>query len=156
MIKIIIKELFESDFKMKKFTLLLIIICGLLSGCSRSVDTPVDPRDVIITSLTGVGNKRWVLRKLFLNNVPQTLSDSQLKYWVDFTVNPGQPYTGVFTNSDGAEGKWRLPNTQEIPFTFTNTTRIPLTYVINNITATELDVEYTANLVTSREVYNAN
>jgi hypothetical protein len=142
---------------MKKFTLLTLTCIILFSACAPSVVVPADPRDAIIKVLTGSGNKRWFLRKIYLNNVQQTLNDNQLKYWKDYTVNPSQPYMGVWVDENGWEGKWRMPNTQEIPETVTNNTSAVIKpYVINSATATELDVEYTLNLVTTREVYHAN
>lgn len=141
---------------MKKFTLLTLTCIILLGACTQHVEMPADPRDAVVKLLTGSGNKRWSLRKSFVNNVPQTLTDYQLDYWVDFTINPAQPYMGTFANRDGAEGKWRMPSTQDMPCTFTNTTRVALPYVINSITATDLDMEYTLNLTTIREVYHAN
>ena len=144
---------------MKKSTLLIIIICGLLSGCSRSVDIPADPRDAIVKLLTGSGNKHWMLRKVYVNNVPQTLTDYQLMYWADFTVNPASPYTGTWADRDGNIGKWRMPTTQDLICSFTNGTNPAKPYSINNLSAIEMDIEYmiTANNnTTTREVYNAN
>jgi hypothetical protein len=140
-----------------KFTFLLILTGSLLlSGCTKTIEPEQDPKDVIIRNLTGTGNKRWFLRKVYTNDVPETLTSYQLQYWKDYTVNPAQPYTGIWADENGYQGKWRLPNTQEIPETFTNTVRVAKNYVINKISAMELDIEYTANLVTTREVYHAN
>ncbi|MEO8173076.1 MAG: hypothetical protein ABI581_08330 [Sediminibacterium sp.] len=142
---------------MKKFLLLTLTCIILFGACTPRVEMPADPRDSIMKLLTGTGNKRWFLRKSYLNNVQQTLTDYQLKYWKDYTINPAQPYMGVWADENGWEGKWRMPNTQEIPETVTNNTAAVIkNYVINSITATELDIEYTANLVTTREVYHAN
>lgn len=142
---------------MKKITLLTLTCIILLGACTPNVVVPADTRDVIVKNLTGSGNKRWFLRKSFLNNVQQTLTDAQQKYWKDYTLNPAQPYMGTWVDSDGWDGKWRMPNTQEIPETVVNNpSAVVKPYVINNITATELDVEYTLNLITTREVYHAN
>jgi hypothetical protein len=142
---------------MKKFTLLTLTCIILLGACTPNVVVPADPRDAVVKLLTGSGNKRWFLRRSFLNNVEQVLTDPQLKYWKDYTINPSQPYMGVCADENGMEAKWRMPNTQEIPETVTNNPAAAVKpYVINSITATELDVEYTANLVTTREVYRAN
>ena len=143
------------------FTLLtLITFLILFSGCSKSVDTPVDQRDVIVKLITGAGNKHWILRKVYVNNVPQTLTDYQLMYWADFTVNPSSPYTGIWADRDGNEWKWRMTTTQDMICSFTNRTSPAKPYVINTISATEMDIEYsiTANntTTTTREVYYAN
>lgn len=142
---------------MKKFTLLTLTCIILLGACAPNVVVPADSRDAIVKNLTGSGNKRWFLSKIFQNNIQVTLSDAQQKYWKDYTTTSSQSYMGTWVDSDGLEGKWRMPNTQEIPETITNNTSAVIKpYVINNVTATELDVEYTLNLVTTREVYHAN
>lgn len=142
---------------MKKFILLTLTCIILLGACTPSVVVPADSRDAIIKNLTGSGNKRWFLRKSFLNNVEQTLTDAQQKYWKDYTITAAQSYMGTWVDENGWEGKWRMPNTQEIPETVTNNVSAVIKpYVINSITATELDVEYTLNLVITREVYHAN
>ena len=142
---------------MKKITLLTLTCILFFGACAPEVVVPADPRDAVIKLLTGTGNKRWFLRKSYLNNVQQTLTVAQLQYWKDYTITPAQPYMGVWADADNWQGKWRMPNTQEIPETVTNNVSAVIKpYVINNITATELDVEYTLNLVTTREVYNAN
>lgn len=140
------------------FTLLFIVI--LLNGCSKTTNVVETPEAKIARLLTGEGNRFWHLNKVYVNTVPQTLTDAQMKYTKTYTADPSNadpsnPKKGTFVNSDGYAGKWTLLNTTQLYETYTNNPSGPVavTYIINEITANTLDIEYTANMKTVREVY---
>lgn len=138
-----------------KFTLFIIIICGLLSGCQKSADPVLSPIDQTVQYLTGGSNKRWFLRKQFLNGVPQTLTDYQLQYWKDYTINPTDNYNSSFADRDGRMGRLRIDGFNRFREVPSNGAPV-LPWDINILSATEMDAEYSINGVVTREIYNAN
>lgn len=140
------------------FALLFLVI--LLNGCSKSTVVAETAEAKIARLLTGEGNRFWHLNKVYVNTVPQTLTDAQMKYTKTYTADPSNadpanPKKGTFVNSDGYAGKWTLLNATQLYETYTNNPSGPVavTYIINEITANTLDIEYTANMKTVREVY---
>jgi len=140
---------------MKKIIFLLIIICGLLSGCQKSADPVLSPIDQAVQNLTGGSNKRWFLRKQFLNGISQSLTEYQLQYWKDYTINPADHYNSTYADRDGRTGRLRIDGFnrfREVP----SNGATPVPYDINILSATEMDAEYSINGVVTREVYYAN
>lgn len=144
---------------MKNVLSSILIVCFtiLFAGCSKNDGGSISPRDQNVKYLTGDGNRYWHLKNVYLNNLQQTLTDSQMKYTKTYTINPAQTYTGTFVNSDGYMGKWRMLTDLQLNEVFSNNPSggVIVDYYINEITDTVLDIEYTANLKTVREVYYA-
>jgi hypothetical protein len=140
-------------------TLLTIVFCTILfTGCSKDGDTPLTAEQQSVKYLVGDGNRYWHLSKLYVNSVPQTLTDAQSKYTKTYTIGIGQNISGTFTNSDGYNGTWKLlfANVQ-LQETINNNQAGPVQviYDINKISQDTLDIMSTANLKTVREVYYA-
>ncbi len=148
------------------FTLLFILISSILFvGCSGSKDVAETREERVVRYLTGVGNKVWRLKAVYVNQVPQTLTDYQMKYTKTYTSDPSNTdplnvKTGTFVNSDGYAGKWRLPSASDLRETYLNNPNgpVPVTYVINEISESTLDIESfptTGGMILVREVYYA-
>lgn len=146
-----------------RVTLLTILICSILMiGCSKTADAPETREDRVVRLLTGLGNRYWHLKEIYINGVKQTLTDYQLRYTKTYTSDPSNSdplntKMGTFVNSDNLVGKWRLrDNGDTLRETFTNNpTAVEINYTINSITETTLDVEYILNGKIQREVYYA-
>ena len=147
-----------------KFTLLTILICSVLfMGCSGTKDVPETREERVVRYLTGVGNKYWHLKEVYVNLVKQTLTDYQMKYTKTYTADPSNsdplnPKTGTFVNSDNLVGKWKLSSDgTELKETFINNLGGPVAvnYSINTISESTLDIEYLVNMTLVREVYYA-
>ena len=78
-------------------TFLTILICSILFvGCSKPQEDVV-PADVKVARLlTGLGNRYWHLKEVYVNNVPQTLSDPQKTYTKTYTVYYRLPSVTIF------------------------------------------------------------
>lgn len=142
----------------KVFTFLTFIFCFVLfAGCSKD---PVQPtaRELNAKYLVGDGNRVWHLNKIYVNSIQQTLTDAQMKYTKTYTINPSQPFTGTFTNSDGYNGEWRMPNELQLNEVIINNPAgaVAVGYDINSILPNSMDIQYTANYKLVREVYYAN
>ncbi len=144
---------------MKTLTTLLIILgCFfLLTGCSKSQDATVSGDVATAQFLTGVGNKYWHLKEVYVNNVPQVLTDYQMKYTKTYTVNAAKPTSGSFTDSDGLTGTWNVTDAKHIEEAFVTGGGVGLiiSYTVNDISDTKLDVIYSSNSKLEREVYYA-
>lgn len=139
-----------------------LLVVTLLTGCTKSTDVPETKEERVVRLLTGLGNKYWHLKEVYVMNVKQTLTDYQSRYTKTYTsspsnIDPNNTKTGTFTNSDNFSGTWRLlDNGDTIRETITNNqAAIVISYTINSITETTLDVEYVQNLKLQREVYYA-
>lgn len=139
-------------------TLLTILICSILFvGCSKGPDEVV-PADVKVARLlTGLGNRYWHLKEVYLNNVPQTLSDPQKMYTKTYTVNASKPTAGTYVDSDGQTGTFNVTDANHIEEAFVTAGGVGLivTYTINEISETKLDVIFSANGKLERQVYYA-
>jgi hypothetical protein len=147
-----------------KFTLLTILICSILFvGCSGDKDVPETREERVVRYLTGVGNKYWHLKEVYVNMVKQNLTDHQQKFTITYTADPSNSdplnaKTGTFINSDGLSGKWKLTSDgTELQQTYLNNSGGPVkvVYSINSITESTLDIEYLENMTLVREVYYA-
>ena len=146
--------------------LFLIIIGFLFSGCSKTVE-PTETNVNRVAKLlagNGVGVRSWHLVKIFINEVPQKLTDIQKNYVKVYAADlssAGQenPKTGSFNNEEGFNGNWRLNDTNgdflsEI-YTDSSGNSISCIYLINSISFTILDIENTVNYKTVRKQYSA-
>lgn len=145
---------------LKKFKsiLLLPVICITLAACSKS-DEPLTPEQQVTQYLTGLGNRYWLIKELYVNNVKTVLTTSQLTYFKTYTINAsGEQYSGSFNDANGFTGNWVLKGKDHIMETITNAVAgsVPLDLTINLIDANNMDVQYTSNGQTIRTVYFAN
>lgn len=138
----------------------MLISILLFVGCSKDSGTTETPETRVARLLTNNGNKVWHLNKVYENTIEVTLTDMQKQYTKTFTADPGNidPLSakkGTFTDGSGNTGEWTLLNASQIYVKIANNPAGPvaITYVINVISDTVLDIEYTANMKTVREVY---
>ena len=165
------RKAIQTEFAPKKklnkmkpfFSLLVILFCLVLFlGCSKTADTIETKDELVARLLTGGGNKVWRLTGLYLNDIAQILTDTQTKFTKTYradptNADPANPKTGTFTNSDGYIGTWKLINgAAQLYEKFTNNPVGPVAvpYIINSISDSKLDIEYTQNFKSVREVYN--
>lgn len=139
-----------------------LLVISFFSGCAKDTALPETQEDKITRLLTGAGNKVWRLKEVYITNVKQTLTDYQSKYTKTYTaslanLDPSNPKTGTFTNSDGYAGTWKLTdNAAKVAETINNgTAAVAISYSINAFTETLMDVEFTYNNKLQREVYYA-
>lgn len=143
--------------------LLGFVATAFLFGCSKSGDAPALTREQKVAGyLTGVGNRYWHLKEVYVNGSQQVLTDYQMKYTKTYTIDPTNTDPtrprGTFVNSDGYSGEWKLTGGGDYIYeTITNNPVGPVavSYFINDISESLLDIEYTANYKTTREVYYA-
>lgn len=143
---------------MKKLTLLTILTAAiLLSGCSKKEEV-VANNVRVARLLSGLGNRYWHIKEIYINNTAQTLTDYQKSFTKTYTIDPSTMASGTFTNSDNLSGTWALnaegTKWDEL-FISNGGVAIPLVYVINSISETMLDAYYVANGKIVREVYYA-
>lgn len=139
-------------------TLFTITICFILfTGCTKSDPTVISQQQQDVNNLVGMGNKVWRLKQVYIQTIPQTLTDAQMKYTKTYTLDPSSSFSGSFTNSDGFSGTWKLNTSRELKEIIMNNPggSVQLLYDVNEITEFKLDIQYTQNLKTVREVYNA-
>jgi hypothetical protein len=134
---------------MKKYFLpIFLIVTVALSGCGKDVSIFSSPR-IVAGGLTNYGTRTWRLKALFINNAAQVLTPAQTLY----TKTYKNDYT--WKDSDGYNGTFTVPNTNEIQEVTTNAQGGPLTitYTIVDFTSAELTVEYSFNQSTYKFVY---
>lgn len=139
-------------------SLFTITICFFLfTGCTKSDPPALTQQQQDVNNLVGMGNKVWRLKQVFIQAIPQTLTDAQMKYTKTYTLDPSSLFSGSFTDSDGFSGTWKLNPSRELKETIMNNPSgsIQILYDVNDVTESKLDIEYTQNLKTVREVYNA-
>ena len=140
-----------------KNILFVFLSCLIFTACSKT-DEPIEPKQQVVKHLTGLGNKVWHIKEIYVNGTKQTLTTSQLAYIKTYTnYGYNEAYTGVFSDSDGSLGNWKIVDTTHIHETITNTPgpNIDLDLTIKYLDATNMDVEYTKNGQTVRSVYFA-
>lgn len=149
------------NIRLTFFTILTGIF--LSTGCTKSSEVVETREEKVVRLLTGTGNKYWYLKEMYVNSVKQTLTDAQLKFRKTYTIDPTNTdplrYRGFFVNSDGHNGTWKLIGSGDALYeTISNNPAGPIVipYLsFNELTADKLDVEYTMNMKTQREVYYA-
>jgi hypothetical protein len=144
---------------MKKLTLLTLLIGALLfAGCSKPGEEVVANNVKVARMLTGLGNRYWHLREIYIDNVMQTLTDYQKTYTKTYTINVAAQAAGTFKNSDNLDGIWTMDangTAWEEKFTSNGGAQITLTYTIKSITEAMFDASYVSNGKNVREVYYA-
>lgn len=144
---------------MKKLTLLTILIsAAILTGCSKPADEVVADNVKVARMLTGLGNRYWHMKEIYVDNVMQTLTDYQKTYTKTYTINAATQVSGTFRNSDNLEGTWKIDSLStgwEEKFTTNGGVAVTLNYKIKSITDVTIDASYSSNNKTVREVYYA-
>lgn len=144
---------------MKNFTLLTILICIILfTGCSKPGEEVVANNVKVSRLLTGLGNRYWHLKEIYIDNVMQTLTDYQKTYTKTYTINATTLSSGTFRNSDNLDGIWTMDangTAWQEDFTTSGGVKIKLTYTIKSISETMIDASYPSNGKNVREVYYA-
>ena len=162
MVAVNISNLFsiENDLTTmtSRLSFLTILIFGLLlTGCSKTNDVVETPEAKLARLLTGIGNKYWHLNKIFINTVPQALTSAQLAFTKTYTINPAIADSGIFTNSDGINGKWTITGSKQYYESFVTGggVGIQLDYTVLDISETTMDIQYKSNNKLVEEVYYA-
>lgn len=135
--------------------LFVILFCAILfTGCSKK-DVVVSAEDQLATLLTGGSNRVWRLSKVFVRSVEQVLTTDQKRYTKTFTLNPAQKQIGGFTDADGNFGEWLITGGKTFLLTITTAggAQYDIPYNVREISETTLDIFYTKNGETIREVY---
>ncbi len=134
----------------------MLVICITLAACSKPDE--ITPEQQVTQYLTGLGNRYWRIKELYVNNVKTVLTTSQLSYYKTYTISAtGEQYSGSFSDANGFAGNWILKGKDHIMETITNTVNgsVPLDLTINAIDTNNMDVQYTSNGQTIRTVYFA-
>jgi hypothetical protein len=162
MVAVNISNFFSIENSLKNMTsrisfLTILIFALLLTGCSKTPDVVETPEAKLVRLLTGVGNKYWHLNKIFINAVPQALTNAQLMFTKTYTINPSISDSGIFSNSDGITGKWTITGSKQFyeAFVTGGGVGIQLDYTVLDITETTMDIQYKSNNKLVEEVYYA-
>lgn len=141
---------------MRKFLLLLVGAFLFLAGCKQE-QVSLTPVQQAVKNLTGIGNRYWRLQAVYINDVPQTLTNAQKQYNKTYTIFPDEDSSGFFANSDGFKGVWVMPSPSQLKETITNTGGQPvvLLYTILELSTNKLDFSYEVNNTKTRETYYA-
>ena len=136
---------------------IFILSLNLLIGCSKTSETPLTREQLVVKTLTGLGNKIWMLTSISENNVAQILRPNQINYSKTYTGSTTETLSGTTVDSDKCSGKWELNGPIRL-IEISNKISGPSsqTYLINEISATTLNIEYTENYKTIRKVFKAN
>ncbi|NCI46807.1 hypothetical protein [Sediminibacterium soli] len=131
--------------------------CVWLQGCSKKED--IDPEEKVMQYITGMGNRYWYIKEIYVNGTRVTLTSGQQKYTKTYTRKPfTDDHTGTFVDSDGMQGLWKLTDLRTLTEIITNNPGGNTTIVntINKLSANEIDLGYTgANNDKVRLVYFA-
>jgi len=139
-----------------KSILLLLVVCITLAACSKPDE--INPQKQVTQYLTGLGNRYWRVKEIYVNTVKTVLTTSQLDYYKTYTIDASSElYSGTFVDANNFAGNWMLKGTDHIMETITNAVvgAVPLDIIINHIDANNMDVQYTSNGQTVRTVYFA-
>lgn len=132
----------------KHATRLTLLLSGffaliLFAGCDKLSPSP---EEQAVQFLTGMGNRYWHIKDIYVNGVKTTLTTSQAQYTKTYTRKPfSDAETGTFTDSDGMAGTWKLNNPTQLTEIITNG-RLGNDTIVNTITklgAYEIDMFYT-------------
>ena len=137
----IVKQLFMPQ-RLFSFLLLCLVI-----SCKK--EDAVDALQQFRNNLNGGAAKTWLLRKVYLNGAPQTLTQGQQRYTKTYKSN------NTWSDWDGYTGTFSVTTDLTLVEVINNSIPPNLTipYKVNQCLDTLLDVEYTVNQQTYRLVY---
>jgi hypothetical protein len=143
---------------LQQVALAMLLILSL-AACNKKVEV-LTPEEQAMKYITGLGNRYWKIRELYINGAPQPLSAAQLDYWKVYTLTISNPDAlgGSFADESGFQGSWALSQTgKKIDERVENLPGGPVFYVLTvlKLGPNDMDVEYTANGSTVRTVYYA-
>jgi hypothetical protein len=138
---------------------LAVLFTMSLASCNRTV-VVISPEEQAVKYITGLGNRYWKIRELYINGTAQSLTAAQLDYWKVYTLSISSPDAmgGSFADASGLLGSWTLNKTgTKIDETVDNLPGGPVSYLLTilKLGPNDMDVEYTARGSTVRTVYFA-
>jgi hypothetical protein len=153
------KPVFLSSMRSTRQVALVVLFSMSLAACNKKVEV-LSPEEQAVKYITGLGNRYWKIRELYVNGTPQSLTAAQLGYWKVYTLSIISPDAmgGRFADASGLLGSWTLSKTgTKIDETVENLPGGPVSYVLTilKLGPNDMDVEYTANGSTVRTVYFA-
>jgi len=125
----------------------MMVFIMMFTSCSKSSSS--DPIANMKFNLTGGGVQTWKLSKFILNGNAQTLTTAELAYTRTYKSD------GTWLDSDGYNGTFSIGSLVLLKEVTTNSNppNSTIDYVINSISGTSIDVEYTSNSQTYEFVY---
>jgi hypothetical protein len=132
-----------------KMTLYTLMFCCLLT-CAEKITPPTDielSKELLSGNLNGLGQdfKVWKIDSMAIDNVGQTLTNSQLRYFQQFDA------LGTWSDYDGLNGIWEMPNKNTINVTTNNKI---MEYYDVNIMSFKLTMKRQAESQTLEYFYN--
>jgi len=126
---------------------IMMVFIMMFTSCSKSSSS--DPIANMKFNLTGGGVQTWKLSKFILNGNAQTLTTAELAYTRTYKSD------GTWLDSDGYNGTFSIGSLVLLKEVTTNSNppNSTIDYVINSISGTSIDVEYTSNSQTYEFVY---
>ncbi len=130
-------------------TLYTLMFCSLLT-CAEKITPPTDielSKELLSGNLNGLGQdfKVWKIDSMAIDNVGQTLTNSQLRYFQQFDA------LGTWSDYDGLNGIWEMPNKNTINVTTNNKI---MEYYDVNIMSFKLTMKRQAESQTLEYFYN--
>ncbi len=136
------------------FSILLIF-----TSCTKTADVVLSSEQKVVNSLSGSGNRIWNLTNKYENSIEIALTQMEKKNTKTYTTNPSSPaesYAGTLTTTDFGVGSWMLKGPVKlVEMVQKNSVPTEITYLINEITNTKLDIEYIQNYKSVRYIYMA-
>jgi len=125
------------------------MFCSLLT-CAEKITPPTDielSKELLSGNLNGLGQdfKVWKIDSMAIDNVGQTLTNSQLRYFQQFDA------LGTWSDYDGLNGIWEMPNKNTINVTTNNKI---MEYYDVNIMSFKLTMKRQAESQTLEYFYN--
>ncbi|MDC1472356.1 hypothetical protein N8480_07715 [Flavobacteriaceae bacterium] len=132
-----------------KMTLYTLMFCSLLT-CAEKITPPTDielSKELLSGNLNGLGQdfKVWKIDSMAIDNVGQTLTNSQLRYFQQFDA------LGTWSDYDGLNGIWEMPNKNTLNVTTNNKI---MEYYDVNIMSFKLTMKRQAESQTLEYFYN--
>lgn len=130
-------------------TLYTLMFCSLLT-CAEKITPPTDielSKELLSGNLNGLGQdfKVWKIDSMAIDNVGQTLTNSQLRYFQQFDA------LGTWSDYDGLNGIWEMPNKNTLNVTTNNKI---MEYYDVNIMSFKLTMKRQAESQTLEYFYN--
>jgi len=125
------------------------MFCSLLT-CAEKITPPTDielSKELLSGNLNGLGQdfKVWKIDSMAIDNVGQTLTNSQLRYFQQFDA------LGTWSDYDGLNGIWEMPNKNTLNVTTNNKI---MEYYDVNIMSFKLTMKRQAESQTLEYFYN--